>query len=377
MTVPGKKIKVCHLTSVHPTFDIRIFHKECISLADAGYEVFLVAPANDFTFRDGVHIVPVNLPKSRFRRMWTGTFRMRRKALSVHANIYHFHDPELMLCGVLLRLSGKKVVFDIHENVRLSLQSKDWIPHWARRGAEAAYYIIEQICILFYHQLILAEDSYKNYYPKQKSTVILNYPLLVPPVEIKKEMGSPVRFIYSGIVHPLRGIWEMIHLIEKINRSGIEATLDLVGEVRPQTLKQELHQFLQNRNLTQKVIIHGKVEFEKVSQFLTQADFGIALLKPIPNYMESLPTKFFEYMQHGLPVITNNYPLYQTYVEDTKTGICVGINNLESASKDIIALINNRSLFIEMAENGVHLTQTRFTWKSQEHKLLELYKDLV
>lgn len=35
-------IKVCHMTSAHGMEDDRIFYKECVSLANAGYEVYLV-----------------------------------------------------------------------------------------------------------------------------------------------------------------------------------------------------------------------------------------------------------------------------------------------------------------------------------------------
>jgi len=342
----------------------------------AGYEVFLIAPIKNPVQSEGIQLISIQLPKSRFARMLVVTFKMWIKALSVPATVYHFHDPELMFCGILLRLSGKKVLFDVHENVRLSFQSKDWIPKLAQGFIAVLYWLVERFCLMFYHRLVLAEESYLSYYPKHKCTVVLNYPLPIGSINPKREMGSPIRFVYSGVVHPLRGIWEMLDLIHRINLYGIEATLDLVGEVRPSTLEKMMVQFLREHNLSKKVVIHGKVDFNEVSSFLTKADIGLALLKPIPNYKESLPTKLFEYMQQGLPVITNDFPLYKKYIEASNTGICVNLDDREQVFEKVIRLIESPLDRKEMSANGPKVIENDYNWKSQEKKLLELYTEL-
>jgi len=375
--VTKNNIRVCHLTSVHPPFDIRIFHKECKSLAQAGYNVFLIAPIKEPILKEGIQVIPIHLPKSRLVRFLVVTFKMWVKALGTKAAIYHFHDPELMFCGVLLRLSGKKVIFDIHENIRLSLQSKDWLPEWALCFVSASYFIMERFCLMFFHQLILAEESYLNHYPKHKSEAVLNFPLAKPMELPEKKWNSAIRFVYSGVIHPLRGIWEMLALIQMLKEAKTEATLDLVGEVRPAPLALEIKNYLNIHQLNQNVFIHGKVDFDQVTNFLKNADIGLALLKPIPNYKESLPTKIFEYMQHGLPVIANDFPLYKKYVEATGTGICIDIASMETAFPLILSMIQSSDKLAMMRGNGPKTVTENYSWKTQEQKLLSVYQNLT
>ncbi|MGE4287721.1 MAG: glycosyltransferase [Salinivirgaceae bacterium] len=371
-----KKKTVCHLTSVHPPFDIRIFYKECVSLTNAGYQVSLIAPIQEATVRMGVSLVPVSLPGNRFMRMLIAPFRMLRLALQQKAQIYHFHDPELMLTGVLLRLAGKKVIFDVHENIRISLISKDWLPlGWAKFLA-VLYYLAERVALLFYKHLVLAEESYQKYYPQKKSITVLNFPLNGQQVLNPKGYKEPWKFIYAGVVHPLRGVWEMLEILNILNRKNIPVSLDLIGEMRPENLRKQVEDYLHQNNLFQLVTIHGKIDFTEVAVLLSNSHMGFSILHDIPNYRESLPTKIFEYMQHGLPVITNDFPLYKKYVEATNTGLCLNVNRPEEQVNAILDLLNHPRSMEEMGKNGMELTQNRFNWKSQEAKLLELYASL-
>ena len=64
--------------------------------------------------KNGVHIVGVGtIPDSRLRRMTQGAKRVYETALALDCDIYHFHDPELLPYGLMLKKKGKKVIFDI------------------------------------------------------------------------------------------------------------------------------------------------------------------------------------------------------------------------------------------------------------------------
>ena len=103
------------MTSAHASDDTRIFYKECVSLAKAGYEVSLVArgPARE---EAGVRVVGVGVPSGgRLFRMLFFARRIYRQALALDAEVYHLHDPELLPYGLRLKRRGKVVIFDSHE----------------------------------------------------------------------------------------------------------------------------------------------------------------------------------------------------------------------------------------------------------------------
>src|SRR6185503_14048106 len=102
-----KKI-VCHVTSIHPANDIRIFHKECVSLAESGYEVHLVAQGSLPPDATKVihHVFIVKIKKFRLFKMMIRSWRAYALAKSIPATVFHIHDPELLPYGLLLKLKN-------------------------------------------------------------------------------------------------------------------------------------------------------------------------------------------------------------------------------------------------------------------------------
>ena len=107
-------VRVCHLSSVRENHDLCMFRRSCVSLAEAGYEVYLVA-RGDSREDMGVYVTGVGEPpRSRLRRMLFFTRRIFREALEVDAAVYQIHDPELLPFALTLKRRGKRGIFGRH-----------------------------------------------------------------------------------------------------------------------------------------------------------------------------------------------------------------------------------------------------------------------
>ena len=111
--------KICFLSSGHSALDIRIFRREARTLVKLDYEVYIIATHNKEEIFEGIHIIPLSKRKDRFYRFFIKDWVILSKSIRINAKVYHFHDPELILIGLILKLIGKKVIYDAHANVCL------------------------------------------------------------------------------------------------------------------------------------------------------------------------------------------------------------------------------------------------------------------
>jgi len=368
-------MKVVHITTVHPPFDTRIFHKEAKTLARAGYEVVLIAQHDGDEMVDEVKIVALPKPRNRFARIFGLTWRAFRLALREHAEVYHFHDPELLPIGVLLKIFTRaKVIYDVHEDVPEQILTKHWIPRLLRRPLARVFNAFEKLLARVLDAVVVATEGIAEKFARLKPIVVHNYPDLgmLPNSSTRRGEGKERVLVYVGGISKIRGAIEMVRAMEHLSPVW-DIRLNLIGKFESPELEQEL----QGLPGYQRVRFLGWMPWEEAWHHAQSATVGLVLFHPAPNHEKALPNKLFEYMAAGLPVVASNFPLWKEIVEGNRCGITVDPLDPKTIAQAIEYLLTHPEEARRMGENGRRAVEEKYNWEKEAEKLLALYKELV
>ncbi len=368
-------VKVCHMTSAHQPEDGRIFRKECVSLAKAGYEVYLVERGETYD-KNGVHIVGIGVVTGgRLERMLRVSRRIYEKALEIDADVYHFHDPELLPYGLKLKKRGKKVIFDSHEKYTDLMRDKPYLPRWSMglvAGIYGAYerYVLRRIDGLVFPCLKDGKHPFEGLC--RHITTVNNVPL---KEELYDRYDPSVPKYERSVCHigslsHNRGI---THLVKAAGAAGCTAYLG--GPFSPpeyQGSLEALPEFSHVRYL-------GVLNREQVLDTLQRCWIGMATLLNVGQYnqYDNLATKVYEYMSLGLPVVLTRSPYNERVMAQYRFGVCVDPENVEETAGAISYLLDHPEEARQMGENGRRAVREAFSWQTEERKLLEFYQEIL
>jgi glycosyltransferase involved in cell wall biosynthesis len=372
--------RITHVTSVHDADDPRINSKECRALAEAGYRVSLLAPgpAPAAVSSDGevgtVRIVTMRRYTGRLKRMTLGNLEVVRRGLRLRSHVYHLHDPELFPAAIAFRAAGRRVVMDIHEDVPAQIRSKAWIAPSLRSSLSWLARRWESLVVRVANRVVVAEPGVYARFPSERATLVQNFPRddefegTSPPAY----MDRPNDVVYVGSISEARGLFSMIRAVDAMDPAS-GATLKLAGGFQSAELRARAERepgWERTRDL-------GWLSRDQVVQLLDGARIGMVVLHRLPNYVDAQPTKLFEYMMAGLPVISSDFPRWREIIEPAKCGLLV-----DPASDDDIAaavrwLLEHPEEAREMGERGRREVRRRYSWGAEGQRLVGMYASLL
>ncbi len=367
-------MRICHFTSAHDTHDVRVFEKECVSLAARYDKVYLVGRGESRTER-GVEVVGVGQPAGgRLARMTGFAKKVYRAALALDCDIYHFHDPELLPYGVRLAKKGKRVIFDSHEFYAQQIANKGYIPRLLRPLAARIYKAYETHCIKRFDAVVVpcTLDGENVFEGRAKHTVfITNASVLGELYNTYTENGEECtkNVAYVGTLSGSRGVTNAILATHKAG-----GVLYLAGKFSSKEYEAQLRA-MPEFSCVKYLGVLGRAG---VRELLSQCRIGLFNMRDAGQYLhiDTMGVKVYEYLSMGLCVILPDTKYYNGLTDAHAFGVCVDCENVDAIAQAIGTYIANPALAREHGKNGRKAVLEYFNWGIEEKKLFALYDGL-
>ena len=372
-------MRVTHISILHRALDTRIFAKQCRALAAAGYEVHLVAGGPSTSERDGVHLHSIADTDARppARRQVKRLVRATSAAFSLRPSLYHLHDPHLIPLGLVLKLCGARVVYDVHEDYPAHARTK--LADRPLRGSLKAlmWGAGEQLARHALDAFICASPALAERFPADRTVVVGNLPLHREYTSAANGSARPYRertntVLYVGSITRVRGFWEMVQAVELLP-AGLDCTLRMVGSCSDSDLARA----------AARLAVSGRLElvpfqpYQFVIRELLGAKVGLVLLHPLPNHTDPIRSnKLFEYMAAGIPVIASDLPLWREIVRRVDCGLVVDPLDPAAIAEAIQFLLTHPAEAESMGRRGREAVSSELNWDADSARLLSLYREL-
>jgi glycosyltransferase involved in cell wall biosynthesis len=367
---------IVHLTTVHPRNDTRIRFRQLKALAENAYQcVLVVADGLGNEQAEGFLIQDLGRASGgRAGRWLLGSWRAWRHLRRMRPELVHFHDPELLPVGFLLRLQGCRVIYDVHENVPQQILEKYWLPGILRRPIACLASLLEYLGGRFFSAIVTATPKIAERFPPHKTVIVQNFPTL-SELELPQTLPyaqRPPHFAYVGNITVIRGTREMIQAVGKLP-SERGTHLWLAGKFAPQNLQKEVSALPG----WERVNYMGWTDRKQTAELFAKSCAGLVLFHPVPNHIDAQPNKLFEYMAAGLPVIVSDFPLWRKIVGDGGCGLLVDPMDTRAIADAMQWMLDHPAEAEAMGRRGREAVVAKFNWNKEQEKLLALYTELL
>jgi|AntDeeMetagen285_2_1112576.scaffolds.fasta_scaffold02150_2 glycosyltransferase involved in cell wall biosynthesis len=371
---------VCILTSAHPPFDTRIFHKQARTLQTEGYDVTLVAHHDCDEIRNGIQINAIQPATSHLDR-FLNLSKIYRTAQATKADVFHFHDPGLLPIGAALSLrTDAAVIYDCHEPYEISFQHYDFPPDIFNPLFGSFYPHVQSGFCRPFDAIVTATKWIQEDFEAlghDQVHLVRNFPMIE---NIKIDSGTVDRthefvLVYVGGLTQTRGLNVMIETLDHLRKMGMDAGLWLLGGFSDKKKETQAHSKVQAHTLANHVRFFGRVDHEQVFSYLAAADVGLALLDP-EFYNFGIPTKVFEYMFSSIPVVASDTIANTEYLPE-KCGSLVPYDQPKRIATTLLELAKNEERRSIMGEVGRELVEKQYSWEIEQTRLLNLYESVI
>lgn len=375
-------MKVVIVAPVHIYDDVRVFRKEAVTLAEAGYEVILYARTPDGTplTRDGVTVRPVRYRNraERFLRLPVVGHRAWREK----GDVYHLHNPDTIPLVFALKARGCTVVYDTHEDFRAEILLRRWLPGVVRRPAAAAVGALEKLTARVADAVIVTQEQLQERLP---GAILIGNPPIVDRAaglaaatrRLRRAASAKDRPLVLGYVGGLsrdRGLARMVDLVATL-QENIATRLLLVGPA----VNDDALADARDSPGWRYVDYRGPLPQEEAFAALDEADAGLILFEDAASHRHVDPNKIYEYLALALPFIATDFPSWRRRFGAASVGLFVPAAATAREAAELVArFVADRAALARVGSDGADFVWRNYSWQNDGAPvLLSLYRRLT
>lgn len=367
------KLKICYITSMHDWNDDRIFERAAAGLASLGHEVYFVAPADKDFINSGVHIKAI--PKrSRIGKHILGPRDAYNRMKTIEADIYHFHNPNMMWLMMKWAKKGHRVFIDIHENYEARVEKLP-IPSVFKSKAINTYRKIENNFCKYYSGVTVVTESMKKKISPSGAPILVvdNVPYLfkLNQIQLSKSKYKQPTIITSGSNTSARNCMKAVEALPYIVEQIPEVQMLFVGRFQPEIFEHELHKRAKELGVAKHLKTEGMLPWLENFERISKAHIGCVFYEDNLNNRFTLPNRLYEYMYCGLAVLGEDFPEVRAKLDKSKSGITVNSSDPLSIANGAICILKSQEILNSFGQNAKLAVEKSFNF---ENALVELNK---
>jgi len=371
--------------------------RETEALVEAGMSVDLICLRRDTEPRkeivNGVSVNRLPLkrkPAGRLRIIWEffyfimmSFFRLSLLHLRNWYKLVHVHNmPDILVfCALIPRLTGAKVILDLHDPMPEVYMSKYTINDL--HPVVRLLRILEKYSIRFSNLVLTPTIACRKLFisrgcPQDKIHIIMNSPMKSifrkSNKKKNKSTGNKDRFhiMYHGTFVDRNGLDVALMAINNLREIIPNLEFHAYGEGESVGRFKELLGKLDLRNI---VTYHYHVPQTTIAEAIESIDVGIIPNRQDPFTELNLPTRIFEYLSMGKPVIAPKTKGILDYF-DEESLLFFEPGNADSLADVIFEVYNNPSKSQAVLNRGINNYQ-KHPWELEKKKLIDLVTDLL
>lgn len=320
--------RICHLTVLNPARHTRILYKLACSQAGWGWSASIIgqdAAAAPYE-AEGVRIVPLR-PFGRLSlRRLLAPWRILLLALRERADVYTVHTPELLPVALLLRaLRRARLIYDMHEDYAATIRQALHYPAWLRRPLAALIRGLERLALPHLAAVCYAEACYVNVLGAPPERVLLlrnTFTWRAVQGQAQTVLPPQPYLLYTGTIAREWGVLAALDLWESVCRLT-PVHLCVAGFTHDAGLLDEIRRRVQASGLEEQFTLIGGasyVPYADILHLIRHCRAGIALYEPLPHLRDKIPTKFYEFLALGRPLIYPQSPVWARFGAEAGLG---------------------------------------------------------